>query len=77
MTTIKVTLVREGEPASGFPVWLEVNSLAGGVMTEEHTDGSGIAEFDVEEGLDGDIYVDGCNEGHWDATQPEVTIELD
>ena len=77
MTTIRVTLLREGEAASGFPIWLEVNGLAGGVVTEELTDGSGIAEFDVEDGRDGDIYIDGCNEGHWETTDPDITIELE
>lgn len=78
MTTIRVTVLREGLPASGYPVSLEVNHPnAGGVLTEEITDGSGIAEFDVDEGLDGDIYVDGCNEGHWDCATPDITIDLE
>ena len=77
MPTIRVTVLRNGEPASGHRVVLEVSGITGGIQGPEYTDSDGIAEFDVEYGQEGDVFVDGSNEGHWGSyNATDITVNL-
>ncbi|MBK7104973.1 MAG: hypothetical protein IPH62_06795 [Ignavibacteriae bacterium] len=77
MPTITVTVLRNDEPVNNHRVTLEVNGLAGGMKGPEYTDTHGVAEFDVEYGQEGDIFVDGNNEGSWGSYgATDVTVNL-
>ena len=77
MPTIRITVLSEGEPAKGHRVVLEVSGITGGMIDAEYTDSNGIAEFDVEYGQDGIVYVDGSNEGHWGSySAKDITVNL-
>lgn len=75
--TITVTVERDGEPASGHRVTLENSSPIGGMIGPDTTDDSGRAYFDVEDGQEGVVYVDGANVGHWGSySATDVTVSL-
>ena len=77
MPTIRVTVLRDGEPVSGHRVVLEISGIGGGMTNPEHTDSNGVAEFDVNEGQEGDVLVDGSNEGHWGSySATDITVNL-
>ncbi len=77
MPTIRVTVLRDGEPVSGHRVVLEASGIAGGMLGPEYTDSDGIVEFDVEYGREGDVFVDGSNEGHWGSySATDITVNL-
>ena len=77
MPTIRVTVLRDDEPVSGHRVVLEVSDITGGMLGPEYTDSDGIAEFDVEYGQEGDVFVDGSNKGHWGSySATDITVNL-
>ena len=77
MPTIKVTVLRDGGPVSGHRVVLEVSGVTGGMIGPEYTDSDGIAEFDVEYGQEGDVFVDGSIEGQWGSySATDITVNL-
>ena len=77
MPTIRVTVLRDGEPVSDHRVVLGVNGLAGGMSNAEFTNHFGVAEFDVDDGQEGDVFVDGSCEGHWGSySATDITISL-
>ena len=77
MPTIKVTVLRDDEPVSGHRVVLEVNGIDGGMTSPEYTDSQGVAEFDVENGQEGKIYVDGASEEHWGSySATDISVSL-
>jgi len=76
MAVISVTVLRDGEPVSGHRVALSVSGL-GGMLGPEYTDSDGLAEFDVEGGQEGDVYVDGSKEGSWGSySATDITVNL-
>ncbi|MHB2153198.1 hypothetical protein ACX8XN_02225 [Calditrichota bacterium GD2] len=77
MPTIRVTVLRDGKPVSGHRVVLEVSGLTGGMLGPEYTDSNGIAEFEVEYGQGGDVFVDGSNAGRWGSySATDITVNL-
>jgi hypothetical protein len=43
----------------------------------EYTDADGIAEFDADYGQEGEVYVDGSEEGHWGSySATDVTVHI-
>ena len=77
MPTIRVTVLRDGEPVSGHRVVLEVSGIDGRMTSPENTDSDGVAEFDVEDGQEGTVFVDGSNEGHWGSySATDITVNL-
>ena len=77
MPTIKVTVLRDGEPAEGRRVTLEVSGVDHGMLGPEYTDSDGIAEFDVDAGEEGDVFVDGSNVATWGSySKTDITVEL-
>lgn len=47
------------------------------MLGPEYTDSLGIVEFDVEYGQEGDVFVDGSNEGHWSSySATDITVNL-
>ncbi len=76
MPTVKVTVLRNDEPVSGHRVVLEISGF-GGMSDTEYTDIYSVAEFDVEDGQEGDVYVDGSNEAHWGSySNNDIIINL-
>jgi hypothetical protein len=76
MPTIRVTVLRDDEPVSGHRVVLGISG-AGGMTSHELTDSNGAAEFEVEDGQEGDVFVDGSNEGHWGSySATDITVNL-
>ncbi|MCX5801293.1 MAG: hypothetical protein NTX17_07905 [Candidatus Eisenbacteria bacterium] len=74
MPTIRVTVLRDGEPVSGHRVAL---SFSEGTSDPEYTDADGVAEFDVEYGQEGDVFVDGRNVDSWGSySATDITVEL-
>ncbi|MCX5799777.1 MAG: hypothetical protein NTX17_00055 [Candidatus Eisenbacteria bacterium] len=77
MPTITVTVLRDGEPASGHRVALGFSGPDGGMSDAEYTDSDGVAEFDVEGGQEGDVFVDGRNVDSWGSyNATDITVEL-
>ena len=77
MPTIRVTVLRDDEPASGHRVALEVSGPTGGMLGPEFTDSDGRAEFDVADGQEGDVFVDGSKEGDWGSySATDITVSL-
>ncbi|MBU0579917.1 MAG: hypothetical protein KKA19_01970 [Candidatus Margulisbacteria bacterium] len=77
MPTVKVTVLRDGKPVSGNRVVIEISGLGGGMSNAEYTDSSGVAEFDVEDGQEGKVYVDGSNYEHWGSySANDITVNL-
>ncbi len=75
MTTITVTVLREGGRVSGHRVTLDV--MHGAILGPEYTDTDGMAEFEVEDGDEGTVYVDGYQEGLWGAySATDITVYL-
>ena len=75
MPTIRVTVLRDGDPVSGHRVVLGVSG--GGMTPEQYTDQGGITEFDVDDGQEGEVYVDGSCEGHWGSySATDITVSL-
>lgn len=74
MPTIRVTVLRDGEPAEGCRVALEVSH---GMLGPEYTDSDGIAKFDVDAGEEGDVFADGSNVASWSSyTKTDITVDL-
>lgn len=74
MPIIRVSVLREDEPASGHRVVL---GFEDGNSTEEYTGSNGVAEFEVEYGQEGIVFVDGSNEGHWGSySATDITVNL-
>lgn len=77
MATITVTVLRDGEPVSGHRVTLSFSGPDGGNSDPEYTDSDGVAEFDVQEGQEGDVFVDGRNVDSWGSySATDITVEL-
>ena len=77
MPTVRVTVFRDGKPVSGHRVVLEFSGITGGMSDDEYTDSDGVAEFDVEYGQEGTVYVDGSDEGHWGSySATDITVNL-
>ena len=77
MPTIKVTVLRNGEPAEGRRVTLEVSGADHGMLGPEYTDSDGIAEFEVDAGEEGDVFVDGSNVDNWGSySKTDITVDL-
>ncbi len=78
MPTIRVTVKRDGKPVRDHRVSLGCKGiLSGGVYGPKYTDSRGIAEFDVEYGQGGEVYVDGRECGRWGSyTARSVTVSL-
>jgi hypothetical protein len=74
MPSVRVTVLRDDEPVSGHRVVL---GFSDGMSSEEYTNSNGIAEFDVEYGQEGEVFVDGTNEGHWGSySATDITVNL-
>ena len=77
MPTIRVTVLRDDEPVQGHRVVLEFAGLIGTMSDAEYTDEDGIAEFEVESGQSGVVYVDGKKSARWGAsTATDITVSL-
>jgi len=77
MPTITVRVLRDGEPVSGHRVVFDVSGLGGGISEAEYTDSDGYATFEAEYGQEGDVFVDGRNEGHWGSySATDLTVNL-
>lgn len=77
MPTIRVTVLRDGKPVSGHRVTLGVSGLAGGMKGPEYTDSQGQAEFSVDYGQGGDVYVDGARRASWGSySGTDITVDL-
>jgi hypothetical protein len=77
MPTVRITVLRDGEPVSGHRVALGVDGLEHGVTSSEVTDSDGVAEFDVDYGQGGDVFVDGANVARWGSySGTDVTVDL-
>ncbi len=77
MPTIRVTVLRDGEPVSDHRVTLGISGLTGGITNSEYTDSNGIAQFDVEYGEEGEVYVDGSEVAHWGSySATDITVNL-
>ena len=77
MPTITVTVHRDGEPASGHRVTLSFSGSDGGMSDPEYTDSDGVAEFAVEDGQEGDVFVDGRNVDSWGSySAADITVNL-
>jgi hypothetical protein len=75
MPTVRVLVLRDGEPAQGHRVALSFEPIGG--MLDEQTDSSGVAEFDVSDGQEGEVFVDGRKVDHWGSyTRRDLTIDL-
>ena len=76
MPTITVNVHRNGEPANGVRVVLEFSGL-GGMSEAEYTGSDGRAEFDVDDGREGEVYVDGAKVDHWASySATDFTVNL-
>jgi len=76
MPTVTVTVYRNGEPVKGVRVGLGADPFDG-VYGPEYTNYDGVAEFDVEDGQGGDVFVNGSTEGHWGASgRTDITVNL-
>jgi len=74
MPTIRVTVLRDGDPVSGHRVTL---GFSEGMSDPEYTYADGIAEFNVEYGQEGDVFVDGRNVASWGSySTTDITVEL-
>lgn len=77
MPTVRVTVLRDGEPGRGHRVVISSSGITGAVWSPVFTDPHGIAEFEVDEGQEGDVFVDGSKVGRWGATLAnKVTVDL-
>lgn len=77
MPTIRVTVLRDGEPVDGHRVTLELGGIGHGVLGPEHTDSRGVAEFTVKDGEEGDVFVDGTNVASWGSySAADITVNL-
>jgi len=76
MPTIRIRVLRDGKPARGHRVVLSYSGF-GGMSNAEFTDSNGIAEFDANDGQEGEVYVDGSEEAHWGSySATDVTVNL-
>jgi hypothetical protein len=76
MPTVTVTVYRNGEPVKGARVALGADPLDG-VYGPEYADYDGVAEFEVEYGQGGDVFVNGSPEDHWGASsRTDITVNL-
>jgi hypothetical protein len=76
MPTITVTVYRSGKPVKGARVALAAG-LFDGVYGPEYTDYDGVAQFDVQHGQGGDVYVNGPSVAKWGASsRTRVTVNL-
>jgi hypothetical protein len=76
MPTITVTVYRNGQRVEGARVALGADPFDG-VYGPEYTDARGVAEFDVEYGQGGDVFVNGSPEDHWGASsRTDITVNL-
>jgi hypothetical protein len=74
MPSIIVTVLLDGEPVRGHRVVLEFDT---GMSEAEYTDWDGIAEFDVDYGQEGDVFVDGRKVDRWGSySATDITVEL-
>ncbi|MCP4569930.1 MAG: DUF4198 domain-containing protein [FCB group bacterium] len=77
MSTIRVTVLRDGDPVDGHRVVIEFSGIDGGLSQAEYTGSDGIAEFDVEGNRDGDVFVDGANVSQWNTSSAtDITVNL-
>jgi hypothetical protein len=77
MPTVKVTVLRDDEPSQGHRVTLEVSGVSHGMLGPESTDSGGVAEFDVDDGEEGKVYVDGSYEADWGSySRTDITVNL-
>jgi hypothetical protein len=76
MPTITVTVLRNEEPAEGVRAVLEFSGL-GGMSEAEYTGSDGKAEFDVDDGREGEVFVDGAKVDHWGSySATDFTVNL-
>ena len=76
MPTVTVTVYRDGKRVKGARVGLGAGPI-GGVYGPEYTGYDGVAEFDVEYGQGGDVFVNGSPEGPWGVPgTTDVTVDL-
>lgn len=76
MPTVPVTVYRNGQPVKGARVALGADPFDG-VYGPEYTDYDGVAEFEVEHGQGGDVFVNGSHEDHWgSSSKTDITVEL-
>lgn len=77
MPTITVTVLRNGKPAPGHRVGLEVSGLTGGFKPDQYTDSQGRVYFEVDYGQEGNVYVDGSRRARWGSySATDITINL-
>jgi|GEM_PF-1674130 len=65
MPTIKVIVTKGGQPSAQHRVALDFDEPGGGMSRPEYTDKHGVAEFRVQSGQSGYVYVDGRKQGKW------------
>lgn len=78
MPTIRVTVLRDSDPVDGHRVVLEFSGIDGVMSQAKYTDSSGVAEFDVDDGRQGDVFVDGANAISWSSYSgdDDITVSL-
>jgi hypothetical protein len=77
MPTIRITVLRDGEPVDRHKVTLGVSGIDGGMIGPEYTDSRGMAEFGVQDGQEGTVYVDGSNQREWGSySRTDITVNL-
>ena len=76
MPTITITVLRNGSPVKGVRVALGVGVIDG-VYGPDYTNYDGTAEFKVEYGEGGDVFVNGSRKDHWGSTgATDITVDL-
>jgi hypothetical protein len=77
MSRIQVSVLRDGHPMHMHHMVLEFAGLIGTMFEPEYTDSDGIAEFEVDHGRSGVVYVDCSKEGRWSSsTATDITVSL-
>ena len=74
MPTIRVTVLRNGEPVSGHRVVFESPD---GMSDAQYTGTDGIATYEAGYGEEGTVFVDGARTERWGSySATDITVEL-
>lgn len=76
MPTITVTVLRNDTPINGARVALGVGAIDG-VYGPKYTGYDGTAEFEVQYGEGGDVFINGSRKDHWGSSgATDITVKL-
>lgn len=76
MPTVTVTVHRSGQPVKRARVALGANPFDG-IYGPEYTDCHGVAQFEVQHGQGGNVFVNGPSVGKWGASRrTDITVNL-